>query len=186
MRTAIARSENVPPYVIFSDVTLVEMATYLPQDEIELRRISGVGDLKLEKYGADFIRATTTYCLKNDLRSRIALKSPKRERKVRTKRDSSGKDTFQISLEMFRAGKSIAQIASERGLSNTTIENHLARFIPDGKVSLDELVAEEKVELIREAIVKFADDTALSPIKEFLGDDYTYGEIRAVIASMGG
>jgi len=186
VRTAIARSENVPPYVIFSDVTLVEMATYLPQDEIELRRISGVGDLKLEKYGADFIRAITTYCLKNDLRSRIALKSPKRERKVRTKRDSSGKDTFQISLEMFRAGKSIAQIAAERGLSNTTIENHLARFIPDGKVSLDELVAEEKVELIREAIVKFADDTALSPIKEFLGDDYTYGEIRAVIASMGG
>ncbi|MEP7074697.1 MAG: DNA helicase RecQ [Acidobacteriota bacterium] len=186
VRTTLARAENVPPYVIFSDVTLVEMATYLPQNETELRRISGVGDMKLEKYGADFIREIKAYCVMNSLGSRIDLKSPKRERKVRTKRDSSGKDTFQISLEMFRAGKSVSQIASERGLSIPTIENHLARFIPDGRVSLEQLVAVEKVEPIRNAVIQFADANALSPIKEFLGDNYTYGEIRAVIASMGG
>ncbi|MEP6849341.1 MAG: DNA helicase RecQ [Acidobacteriota bacterium] len=186
VRTALAKTENVPPYVIFSDVTLVEMATYLPQNETELRRISGVGDMKLEKYGADLIHEIQAYCVKKNLGSRIDLKSPKRERKVRTKRDASGRDTFQMSLEMFRDGKAVSQIASERGLSTTTIENHLARFIPDGRVSLEELVAIEKVEPIRNAVAQFADATALSPIKEFLGENYTYGEIRAVIAAMGG
>ena len=80
----------------------------------------------------------------------------------------------------------IPEIAKERGLTNSTIENHLARFIPDGRVSLEELVPVEKVEPIRKAIIQFADGNALSPIKEFLGDEYSYGEIRAVIASMGG
>lgn len=184
VRTDFARSENVPPYVVFSDATLVEMSTYLPQSDWELRKISGVGDLKFEKYGADFLRAIKDYCLKNNLVSRIDLKSPKRAKKQRTKRDSAGKDTYQVSLELFRDGVSIADIASERGIQPSTVENHIARFIATGEVQLHELVPLHKVETIRDAVLKFNDSGALSPIKEFLGDDYTYGEIRAVIASM--
>ncbi len=184
LRTTFARRENVPPYVIFSDATLVEMATYLPQTDAELRQISGVGDLKFEKYGADFLGEITSYCRKNDLESRIELKSPKRERKQRTRRDASGKDTYQISLEMFRQGRSLAEIAKERGIGESTVANHLAKFIPTGKVALEELVPAEKIDAIRNAIIKFNDSGALSPIKEHLGDAYSYGEIRAVIASM--
>ena len=55
VRTVFAREENLPPYLIFSDATLVEMATFLPHNSAEMRKISGVGDLKLDKYGADFI-----------------------------------------------------------------------------------------------------------------------------------
>ncbi len=184
VRTRFAKSENVPPYVVFSDATLVEMATYLPQNDSELRKISGVGDLKFDKYGADFLRSIKDYCVKNGLVSRIGLKSPKRERTKRTKRDALGKDTYSISLEMFRNGQSIPEIARERGVQPSTVENHLARFIPTGEIRLDELVQLDKVETIRNAVVKFNETGALSPIKEFLGDDYTYGEIRAVIASM--
>ena len=184
VRTAFAKSEGVPPYVVFSDATLVEMATYFPQLDWELRKISGVGDLKFEKYGADFLRAIKDYCLKNGLVSNIGLKAPKRANKQRTKRDASGKDTYHISFEMFRDGRSIAEIARERGVQPSTIENHLARFITTGEMQLDELVPLHKVETIRKAVLKFNDGGALSPIKEFLGDDYTYGEIRAVIASM--
>jgi ATP-dependent DNA helicase RecQ len=186
VRTAFAKGENVPPYVVFSDVTLVEMATYLPQNDAEMRKISGIGDLKFDKYGADFLREIRSYCTKNKLESRIGLKSPKRERKARTKRDSSGKDTYHISLEMFRSGVSICDIAKERGVTESTVENHLARFIPSGEVTLEELVPDQKIEPIRNAVIKFADTGALSPIKEFLGEEYRYGEIRAVIASMGG
>ncbi|MEQ1924298.1 MAG: RecQ family ATP-dependent DNA helicase, partial [Pyrinomonadaceae bacterium] len=125
LRTAFAKGENVPPYVIFSDATLVEMATYLPQNDWELRKISGVGDLKFDKYGADFLSEIKGYCLKNSLVSRIDLKSKKRERKVRTKRDIAGKDTYHTSLDLYRDGRSITEIANERGLSPTTIENHL-------------------------------------------------------------
>lgn len=90
LRTAFARSENVPPYIVFSDATLVEFATYLPQDEAEVRKISGVGDLKWQKYGADFLNEIRNYSRRNDLESRIDLKVPKRERKSRRPRGASG------------------------------------------------------------------------------------------------
>ena len=184
VRSTFAKSENVPPYVVFSDATLVEMATYLPQNDWELRKISGVGDLKFDKYGADFLKEIKDYCLKNGEVSRIDLKSQKRERKQRTKRDATGKDTYRTSLDMFRDGKPIPEIARTRGLAVSTIENHLARFIATDEVSLEQFVSLDKVEPIRAAILKFADSNALSPIKEFLGEDYTYGEIRAVMATM--
>lgn len=184
VRTRFAKSENVPPYVVFSDATLVEMATYLPQADWELRKISGVGDLKFDKYGADFLRSIKDYCQKNGLVSRIDLKSPKRERKQRTKRDAFGKDTYHISLDMFRDGRSMEEIAESRGLGLSTIEGHLARFVASGELRLDQIVPLEKIEIIRKAILKFNDSGALSPIKEFLGDNYSYGEIRAVIASI--
>jgi ATP-dependent DNA helicase RecQ len=184
VRTIFARGENVPPYVVFSDATLVEMATYLPQNEMELRKISGVGELKLEKYGADFLEVIRDYCTDNNLGSRIDLKSPKREQKSRTKRDANGKDTFRTTLEMFQNGMSISEIAGARELSKQTIETHLVRFIPTGEIKIEDLVQENKIEAIRNALVKFSDSNALSPIKEHLGDDYTYGEIRAVLATM--
>jgi len=184
IRTDFARAENVPPYVVFSDATLVEMATYLPQADWEMKKISGVGDLKFEKYGPDFFGAIKEYCLKNALVSRIDLKSSKRQRSPRSKRDADGRDTHRISLDMFRDGKSIAEIAQERGVQPSTVEGHLARFVATGEIRLDELVPLNKVEPIRNAIIKFNDTGALSPIKEFLGDEYSYGEIRAVMASM--
>lgn len=184
LRIEFSRSEKVPPYVIFSDATLVEMAAYLPQNESEIMCISGVGDLKLEKYGAEFLEVIIAYCRTNKLSTRIHLKTQKSPRKPRTKRDASGKDTFQMSLELFRSGKTIVEIAEERKLAITTIEGHLSRFIPTGEVELEEIVSPEKIEVIRDAMIKFNDAGALSPVKEFLGDGYSYGEIRAVIASM--
>ncbi|MEO6334519.1 MAG: DNA helicase RecQ [Pyrinomonadaceae bacterium] len=184
VRTSFATIENVPPYIVFSDATLAEMAAYLPQNDWELRKVSGVGDLKFEKYGADFLGAIKDYCLKNNLVSNIGLKSPKRATRQRTKRDATGKDTYQISLDLFRDGRSIEEIAQERGIQPSTVENHLARFVTTGEIQLHELVPLHKVETIRGAVLKFNDGGALSPIKEFLGDEYTYGEIRAVIASI--
>jgi ATP-dependent DNA helicase RecQ len=184
VRTIFARRENVPPYVVFSDATLVEMATYLPQTEMEMRKISGVGDLKLEKYGVEFLSEIIDYCKDNNLASRIDLKSPKRERKSATKRSANGKDTFQVTLEMFKSGLSIPEIASARGLSKQTIETHLVKFIPTGEIAIDDLVQENKIEIIRNALIKFSDSSALSPVKDFLGEDYSYCEIRAVMAAM--
>jgi ATP-dependent DNA helicase RecQ len=184
VRTVFAREENVPPYVVFSDATLIEMATYLPQSEDEMRRISGVGDLKLQKYGADFLEVIVDYCHRSNLSSRINLKTPKHETKKRTKRDSGGQTTYDASLDMFKSGLSIPEIAESRGMAQSTIETHLVRFIPSGQVMLDDLVHENKIEAIRNAIMRLNAGFAVAPVKEFLGDDYSYGEIRAVMATM--
>jgi ATP-dependent DNA helicase RecQ len=182
LRTAFARDENVPPYVVFSDATLIEMASYLPQTTDELLKISGVGDLKLEKYGADFLFEIKKYSRANNLASRIDLKSPRREPKKRTKRDANGDNTYTITLKLFQTGMSIDEIARLRELSKGTIETHLVRFVPTGEIKLEELVPAEKIENIRQAIIELHGDGGIGPIKEFLGEDYSYGEIRAVIA----
>ncbi len=184
VRTNFARSENVPPYVVFSDATLLEMAAFLPQTEAEMRRISGVGDLKMEKYAADFLREIKTYCSRKNLSSRIDLKSPKRETKARTKRDSDGSDTYHVSLDMFKSGLSIEEIAEARTMAKSTIEMHLVRFVQSGEIMLDDLVLYSKIEPIKNAIEHINAGFAVAPVKEFLGEDYSYGEIRAVMATM--
>lgn len=184
LRTRFAREENVPPYVVFSDATLVEMSAFLPQNEDEMRRISGVGDLKLQKYAADFLEVITDYCDRNNLQSCINLKTPKRETKKRTIRDASGQTTYGVSLDMFKSGLSIAEIAESRGMAVSTIETHLVRFIPSGEVSLDDLVPESKIKPIKDAISRLNAGYAVAPVKEFLGEDFSYSEIRAVLATL--
>ncbi len=184
LRTNFAKAENVPPYVVFSDATLIEMATFLPQTDLEMRKISGIGDLKFQKYGADFLEIVVDYCERNDLESRINLKTPKREPKTRTKRDEKGQTTYDVSLDMFRSGLSISEIAGARELATGTIETHLVRFIPSGEVQLEDIVDAEKIEPIKDAISQINAGFAVAPVKEFLGEDYSYGEIRAVLAAM--
>jgi ATP-dependent DNA helicase RecQ len=138
----------------------------------------------LQKYGADFLEAIVAYCRENDLESRINLKSPKRELKNRTKRDAGGQTTHDVTLDMFKSGLSVAEIAEARGLAVTTIESHLIRFIPTGEVLLDDLVHEKKIEPIRDAIRRLNTGFAVAPVKEFLGEDYSYAEIRAVLVTM--
>ena len=184
VRTAFARSENVPPYVVFSDATLLEMATYLPLTIDELRKISGIGDLKLQKYGADFLNEIKSHCERENLASRINLKSPKVERKSRTKRDASGQDTYSQTLDMFKSGLSVPEIAEARQMAISTIETHLVRFIQSGEILLDDLVHVDKIEPIKQAIARLNTGFAVAPVKEFLGENYSYGEIRAVLATM--
>ncbi|MEO7538524.1 MAG: RecQ family ATP-dependent DNA helicase, partial [Pyrinomonadaceae bacterium] len=182
-RAALAKQDNVPPYIIFSDATLIEMAAYLPLDIASMRQISGVGDLKLQKYGNEFLFDIKNYCKRKELKTRIDLKSPRiRERKSRTKRGKTGDDTYTVSLKMFRSGSTIDQIAAARDLTRSTIESHLSHFIPSGRVKLEELVPIHKIEPIRNAIIELNAETGIGKVKQLLGDDYSYGEIRAVAA----
>ncbi|MBV9243091.1 MAG: helix-turn-helix domain-containing protein, partial [Acidobacteria bacterium] len=182
LRSVIARGENLPPYIVFSDATLIEMATWLPLDDADMRRIMGVGDLKMQKYGRDFLAEVRKYCTRLGLTSRAGLKQSSRARKRRV-RGPDSRSTFEISLDLFREGRSIEDIARIRDLTTNTIQGHLALFIPAGKVKLEELCSQDKVEPIRDAVFKHG-TAALGPIKTELGEEFTYGEIRAVIASM--
>ncbi|WP_214073409.1 DNA helicase RecQ [Mucilaginibacter sp. dw_454] len=186
IRRDIAVLENVPAYVILSDATLVEMATYLPQNLNELRLISGFGDVKLARYGREFLLPISTFAAERGLTSKIVLKSRKRERKPRAERAPSAprsNDTRRESLTLYQRDKSIAEIAHERGLTVSTVESHLSYFVGSGELDVFEMVTGDKMDTIKEAIENYGAER-LAPLKEVLGPDFTYGEIKAVIAWM--
>ena len=63
LRKRLADEEGVPPYIVFGDATLIQMARSKPVDENELLLVTGVGQHKLEKYGSRFLDAITAYCV---------------------------------------------------------------------------------------------------------------------------
>jgi ATP-dependent DNA helicase RecQ len=69
LRRKLATEQNVPPYVIFSDATLIELAAYMPQTLSDMRKISGFGDVKLERYGDAFLAEVKNYAEENGLES---------------------------------------------------------------------------------------------------------------------
>ncbi|HEX5026267.1 MAG TPA: helix-turn-helix domain-containing protein, partial [Agriterribacter sp.] len=91
-------------------------------------------------------------------------------------------NTKRMSLELFKDGKTIPEIAALRGLATGTIEGHLSYFIPSGDIYITDLVPEAKIETIRKVIEQTGNGNATSPVKEQLGDAVSHGEIRAVIA----
>lgn len=179
LRTEYAQKENVPPYLIFSDATLLELATYLPSNMAEIERISGFGEVKMARYGKTFLDVVTKYCEARRIASKMSEKVSLRPR--RPKREYAS-DTKRETLALFRQGMTVPDIAEARRLSAGTIESHLAFFVSIGELALGEMVSPEKSSLIREAIRKHG-AFSLSMLKSSLGDSATYGEIRAVVAS---
>lgn len=176
IRYRLAKEEEVPPYLIFSDATLVELSTYLPQNIEELTSIAGFGQVKVEKYGEKFLYAIRNYCKINNFSSRVKARNSGFVRKAAPVIKNSTKNE---SLSFFRQGKSISEIAKLRGLSVNTVESHLAEMVYLGNIQLTELVTTEKIEVIKSTFQKHGSER-LAPIKEVLGDNYTYAEIKAV------
>ena len=110
-------------------------------------------------------------------------KKVKPEKEVKVKRQKG--DSERETLAMFKDGKSIDAIAAERSLTKGTIEGHLASFIPTGEISLDMLVTPERQKAIKEAFANVSDneERKMTAVKSSLPDDYTYTEIRLVMAN---
>ncbi len=183
LRNKMAHEENVPAYLIFSDSSLIDLATYLPLVENDLSKISGFGVYKIEKYGQPFLEMVQDYCNEHGLDTRIELKQPKRERKTSAARERET-DTKKISFDLFKQGMSIESIAEHRKLSPNTIESHLAYYVSKSALELTSLVPEDKIELIEAAIKRYG-KSSLKQLKENLPEEISYGEIRMVVAREG-
>lgn len=182
LRNKIAHEENVPSYIIFSDSTLIDLATYLPLSTNDLLKISGFGQVKTEKYGQAFLEAVQDYCNEQKLETRIQLKQPKRERKQKSPSIERSSDTRRISFTMFKQGRSVSEIAEERNLSTMTIESHLSYYITSGDLLIDDLVDEPMQQVILKAAQLFG-TSSLKVLKENLSEEVSYGDIRMVLAS---
>lgn len=89
-------------------------------------------------------------------------------------------ESKRISLQFFKEGKSIEEIAAMRNMARSTIEGHLAEFIPTGEIEITQLVNKDKLDIILKEVIQ--NPTATSSMhKEKLGEGYSYAEIKAAI-----
>lgn len=181
LRNTLAHEENVPAYLILSDSSLLDLATYLPFTTGDLAKISGFGVFKIEKYGRAFLEQVQDYCNAHKLDTRITLKQPKKERRNKPIRERES-DTKKTTLEMYTSGMSVPAIAAQRDLSETTIETHLAYYVSLRVLDIDDLVPLDKQELIHQSIQQFG-KASLRQLKEHLPEEISYGDIKLTIAS---
>ena len=139
LRKRLADEHKVPPYIIFSDMTLHEMCIYYPATLTDMKIISGVGDTKLERYGIDFTDEIKMYLDENPGIS-IPSRKPVTPFANMLQQNTKG-GTIEKTYELFRKGFSIKEIAKERNFATSTITGHLEILIRDGRdIEIDRLV----------------------------------------------
>jgi ATP-dependent DNA helicase RecQ len=183
-RKLIADKANVPPYAIFADRSLQEMAYYLPHSEQSLLKIHGVGSAKLAKYGDIFLSLVIDFCKQHDLQEIENSQSASvQSKKEVTKSVSIGSKTKEV-VERFESGESIAELSSSLKVKDNTIFNHLYKYAQAGNsLNKPERIAQE-VELdeaqIEECLVAFdAHGTErLKPVYEALGEKCSYEQLH--------
>ena len=149
LRKRLAEEHKVPPYIVFSDMTLHEMCVYYPSTLDEMIAISGVGDTKLESYGSDFTKEIKAHLDKNP-----DISIPEREPVVpslNTPQQKVKGGTIEKTYELSREGLSIREIAKTRNLTTATITGHFESLIRDGRdVAIDRLIDPAKRNIIEE------------------------------------
>lgn len=181
LRRTLAGQENIPPYMIFSDKTIREMAERCPINYAELMQINGVGEKKLERYGSIFLQELRSYQGENKSHSAIpeVIMS---ESEVTEEAQQAKIPSHLITLAFHQEGKTILEIAKLRKLTSSTIENHLIRCSEEGQANLwDDLIPGGQESLILDAI-RQAGSEKLRPIKDLLPAEVDWLAIKAVIA----
>ncbi|WP_194776438.1 DNA helicase RecQ [Pararhodonellum marinum] len=177
LRFRLAQRDQVPPYIIFSDASLLEMATYLPMDQEAFLDITGVGQLKAEKYGAVFMDLIKKYADVNELESRRKPAS----KRVREASTTSASGSELLSLKLFKEGKSLYQIAEDRNMSPSTIETHLVGLVKAGKIDPLEVMGKDDLLNIR-LYYRRQEGHFLKPLKEHFGERYSYFQLKVALA----
>ncbi len=182
-RSSKAREEDVAHFQVLHQRVLIQIVIFLPDNTADLKKINGVGNKTIEKYGEELVGHVLAYRKKHGIED-VLLPEPKKLPKESTpvkQLTDSPTSTKNISFAMFNKGLTIDQIAKERGLVQSTIEGHLAFFVKTGKLDINKLLSPEKQQAIEK---EFPADqnNSLSEIKNAMGDDYSYGEIKMMLA----
>ncbi|NJO92179.1 MAG: hypothetical protein HC831_26835 [Chloroflexia bacterium] len=175
-RNQVAEQNNLQYFMVLQLKSMNELTNLLPISKEHLLSITGLGKKKIDLYGKEILEIIQKYIEENNLKSKF--ESPELIRFVRENREKAEKneksekrDTRLITLDLFREGKSVDEIALERSIKDRTIEDHLAKLIEMGEIEIDELVSVEKISSI-ENYFENAESLLLSPAKEELGDDF--------------
>ena len=129
-RKEMADADGVPPYVIFSDRTLTDMAAYYPQSRESLLKISGVGQAKLSQYGDAFLDVIQSFCKKHGLEERARALTPSPSPKG--KGESELGERTRLVAEAFNEGATIQTLMERHQVTQGTILEHLTKFVMAG------------------------------------------------------
>ncbi len=174
-REDLADEAGVERYQIIHTKTLLDLVHLLPQNLPALKKVNGIGEAKVKRFGAELISMIQEYCAENkiepdELRELPVEKLPKA-------------DTKTLSLELFKSGKTIDEIAQERGFVRSTIEGHLATFVGLGELDVFSLLDQEPVQEIEEFFRKNKTQIS-SEAKAHFEEKYTFGQIKMVLEYM--
>ncbi len=178
LRQKLAEQANVPPFVIFGDKSLMEMAYYFPQNKNDFALISGVGAKKLIKFSKYFLQSINNFTKKNNL-------TPQQFPTAKIIKNSEIKQTkqkyYQKTHELLNKKIPLDRIAKHQNLKINTIINHIEKLLDDNtKLDLDYLkLPQDKYQTIAQAFNKIGDEK-LKPIFEHLHKKYNYDDLRLV------
>lgn len=174
LRKEISIANDIPPFIVFTDVSLKEMSTYFPTTVENMLKINGVGINKMEKYGDYFINAINDYVHHND---KVSIPIIKNENSS----NSSDNNTIINSYNLYINGKSIEEISNIRGLTIQTIQNHLLKCYELGMdLNIEKDINIQYKDIIFDAI-KHLGIEKLNPLKTYLPNDVSYFDIKYFI-----
>ena len=177
LRLEIATDREVPAYQIFGNKSLQQMAFHMPRNEAEFSRISGVGDAKLRDFSERFLKVINEYMQANGQSAaveQVPVNAPK-------KRIRGISMSIHETVDLISQNRSLDEVAEQRGISETTIRSHLERFVQEGgKIDLDHLMPSDVRRSRIEAAFKEMGEARLTPVRDALGDDYTWEELAVV------
>ncbi len=177
LRKGLAQKENVPPFVVFGDRSLQEMAYYFPQTKEDFGHISGVGDKKLTQYGDIFLSVIANFSKNNNIEPIPLANKNKTIIKTVTIKTKFNFKTKELIIKKIP----IKRIAKIQNLRSDTIINHLEKLIDAGeKLDLEYLkLPRDNYETIKNAFIECGDEK-LKPVFEYLKEKYPYDEIKLV------
>jgi ATP-dependent DNA helicase RecQ len=187
-RKKSADKANVPPYAIFSDRSLQEMAYYLPHSEQSMLQIHGVGSAKLLKYAELFLSIIIDFCVQHDLHELANMQTASAQVKKEIAKSSSvGSKTKEV-VEQFEKGRSVADLSRLLKVKDNTIYNHLYKYAQLGNklVKPERLIEEAKLtqEQVQDGITAFEEHGSerLKPVFEALGENIKYEQLHLLRA----
>ncbi|MDQ0254022.1 ATP-dependent DNA helicase RecQ [Evansella vedderi] len=186
LRSRLAKESKVAPYMIFSDKTLNELCAKLPTTSSAMLLVKGVGEQKFERYGEEFLKTIKEFLGENPNYKPENYQTPSTvNQKFFDTSTTSGNDktpSHIFSLELYKAGKSIKEVAALRNIGTQTVEGHLLRAAAEGQeVSFTRELDEETKALIIKVINDVGLEGGLKPLKEALPEEVSYFAIRVVI-----
>ena len=181
-RSRMAREKEIAHFQVLHQRILIQIVVCLPDNIADLEKINGVGKKTIEKYGKELVELVLAYREKHGIEAVVLPEPEKLPEESPPEKDAAPPfDTKQISFDMFNNGLTIARISQERGLAPSTIEGHLTFFVEKGKLDINKLLSHEKQQAIEKQLAT-DDHNSLSEVRNALGGDYSYGEIKMMLA----